>query len=138
MLIGANNGKKKGQGIYRSVDSPDRVKFIAKIGMKAYTQSSRHLFSGLFGPDKSNYLTLSYKYNAGIQPEENISQVSVFIAKQVKSLLTHNSRLRSDIVKNRVLFRRPKRVMKKLRFTKVSFYSTQTHLNYYLVPQLLP
>ena len=47
----------------------NRVKFIAKIGMKACTQSSRHLFRELFATDKPNYVTLSYKYNSGIQPE---------------------------------------------------------------------
>ena len=60
---------KKCQGIYGLVDPPNRVKCIAKIGMKACTQSSRHLFPELFATDKSNYLTLSYKYNAGFKPE---------------------------------------------------------------------
>ena len=54
---------------YGLVDPPNRVNCIAKIGMKACTQSSRHLFPELFATDKSNYLTLSYKYNAGFQPE---------------------------------------------------------------------
>ena len=61
--------QKKCQGIYGLVDPPNRVKFIAKIGMKACTQSSRHLFRELFATDKPNYVTLSYKYNSGIQPE---------------------------------------------------------------------
>ena len=61
--------KRTCQGNYGLVDPPNRVKCIAKIGMKACTQSSRHLFPELFATDKSNYLTLSYKYNAGFQPE---------------------------------------------------------------------
>ena len=61
--------KQKCQGIYGLVDPPSRVKCIAKIGMKACTQSSRHLFPELFATDKPNYVTLSYKYSAGIQHE---------------------------------------------------------------------
>ena len=61
--------KRTCQGNYGLVDPPNRVKCIAKIGMKACTQSSRHLFPELFATDKFNYLTLSYKYNAGFQPE---------------------------------------------------------------------
>ena len=61
--------KTKYRGIYGLVDPPNRVKFIAKIGMKACTQSSTHHFPELFATDKSNYVTLSYKYNADIQPE---------------------------------------------------------------------
>ena len=61
--------QNKISGIYRLVDPPNRVKFIAKIGRKACTQSSTHHFPELFATHKSNYVTLSYKYNAGIQPE---------------------------------------------------------------------
>ena len=57
------------QEVNRLVDPPNRVKCIAKIGMKACTQWSRQLFPELFATDKPNYVTLSYKYNAGIQPE---------------------------------------------------------------------
>ena len=60
--------KRTCQGNYGLVDPPNRVT-IAKIGMKACTQSSRHLFPELFATNKPNYVTLSYKYSAGIQHE---------------------------------------------------------------------